>query len=166
MAITITRTAPPVKKPLAPAGMHTGEITGVYSSTKEDKQSLLIYIRLTDSASRETFSVTGSYSYQNPQNPAGERGARSALLALARNWEIPSEEVIKMFDTPEGEQCDTKIDEYLEGKMCSILVMHENGYANVKQIMPASKGDQLTREHTGDDAIGQKQRRKLAVAKG
>ena len=137
-------------------GQHTAEIFAVRLNTTERGASVGVGFSAVDDKSKFTQSVWKNYDIET--NPMIAKMSLKALCRVAGVDQTMIDDLFaaKSVDLPSA----------LQGKIVVIDVTHNGDYTNVGKVGEASAGDTLDREHSGDDSIGQKQRKNLAVAKG
>ena len=137
-------------------GQHTAEIFAVRLNTTERGASIGVGFSAVDDKSKFTQSVWKNYDIET--NPMI---AKMSLKALCRHCGVDQKIIDDLFAAK-----SVDLPSALQGSIVVIDVTHNGNYTNVGKVTAASAGETLNREHTGDDAIGQKQRKNLAVAKG
>ena len=136
-------------------GQHTAEIFAVRLNTTERGASVGVGFSAVDPKSKFTQSVWKNYDIET--NPMI---AKMSLKALCRNCGVDQTMIDDLFAAK-----SVDLPGALQGSIVVIDVTHNGNYTNVGKVTAASAGDTLNREHSGDDSIGQKQRKNLAVAK-
>ena len=143
-----------------PNGRHTAEIKMCIGKETDGRQSVGVCFASVIPESRACESVWKNYNFSG-ENTNPVLAAR-ALKALFRTCEADTTVIDQLVA---GKAADL---DAIVGTRVNITVEHGvtakgTDYTNVSEITLAEDGDQLSPEHTGDDSIGQKQR-KLAVA--
>lgn len=141
-------------------GQHTAEIFAVRLNTTERGASVGVGFSAVDPQSKFSQSVWKNYDIET--NPMI---AKMSLKALCRNCGVDQAIIDDLFA---GKEVD--LPNALQGTQVVIDVKHNGDYTNVGKVTAVSDQEMLTDdmsalEHSGDDSIGQKQRKNLAVAK-